>query len=136
MSEDRKRYGRIEPTCNIETVLDGRGGIFTWFPDEPIQEFSRICYNPGTVRGEHYHPEFTEYLLITSGYGAIVFKEPNKDRDVIHVSEGECIYASPGVAHTVIPFVPLTAVAMLTKKWDDCENPIIKEELTGNIKEK
>ena len=28
----------IMPTCNLETVKDGRGGIFTWLPKEPLVE--------------------------------------------------------------------------------------------------
>tara|TARA_Y100000310_G_scaffold221576_1_gene223183 strand:- start:41352 stop:42128 length:777 start_codon:yes stop_codon:yes gene_type:complete len=131
-SESETGYGLIKPTCNIDASLDGSGGIFTWVPNKAIKEFSLIYYTPGTVRGEHHHPEFIEYLLILDGSGQIVFKEPSRDREVVPLSKGDCIYASPGIAHTVVPITPLSAVAMLTKKWDDCEEPITKVTITGN----
>ena len=27
---------KIDPACNLDTVRDGRGGIFTFLPDKPI----------------------------------------------------------------------------------------------------
>ena len=53
----------IQPFCNLETVKDGRGGIFTWLPEEPIVEFNLLFFKPGKTRGFHYHPHFIEYLL-------------------------------------------------------------------------
>ncbi len=32
----------LQPTCNLETVKDGRGGIYTWLPNEPIVEFNLL----------------------------------------------------------------------------------------------
>ena len=61
------KFGNIEiltPSCNLSTIDDGRGGIFTWIPDEPLKEFNMLYFKPGKVRGNHYHPEFTEYFLI------------------------------------------------------------------------
>ena len=37
--------------CNLDTVRDGRGGIFTWIPDEPIVEFNMLYFQPGKTRG-------------------------------------------------------------------------------------
>ena len=54
----------LNPTCNLETILDGRGGIFTWFPNEPLVEFNMLYFNSGKIRGLHYHPEFVEYSLV------------------------------------------------------------------------
>ena len=64
------KFGNIEiliPSCNLSTIDDGRGGIFTWIPDEPLMEFNMLYFKPGKVRGNHYHPEFTEYFLVTDG---------------------------------------------------------------------
>ena len=52
----------LKPDCNLETIRDGRGGIFTWIPKEPIVEFNMLYFNPGKVRGFHFHPHFIEYL--------------------------------------------------------------------------
>ena len=70
----------LHPSCNPETVRDGRGGIFTWTPPEPILEFSLIYYTPGRLRGLHYHDEFIEYLLIVDGEGALVWPNAKKGR--------------------------------------------------------
>ena len=29
----------LKPTCNMDTVRDGRGGIFTWVPQDKIPEW-------------------------------------------------------------------------------------------------
>ena len=34
----------LQPSCNLETVRDGRGGIFTWVPKEPILEFNLLFF--------------------------------------------------------------------------------------------
>ena len=39
----------LQPTCNIETVRDGRGGIFTWIPKEPIVEFNLLFFKPENI---------------------------------------------------------------------------------------
>ena len=40
----------LKPDCNLETIRDGRGGIFTWIPKEPIVEFNMLYFNPGKVK--------------------------------------------------------------------------------------
>ena len=34
----------LHPTCNLDTIKDGRGGIFTWIPEEPIVEFNMLFF--------------------------------------------------------------------------------------------
>ena len=62
----------IIPSCNLDTVKDGRGGIFTFIPKDPIVEFNYNIIKAGKVRGNHYHPEFDEYYLVVSGQGVLV----------------------------------------------------------------
>ena len=31
---------KLSPTCNLDTIRDGRGGIFTFYPEDPIVEIS------------------------------------------------------------------------------------------------
>jgi len=130
------KYGIYRPSCNIETVLDGRGGIFTWVPEESIKEFNLLYFAPGASRGDHYHPEFTEYFLVVDGSGTMVFKESNQNRKIFHMSRGDCTYAKPGIAHAFHAINPVIAVAMLSKPWDNCNFPIIHEEVTGKTKVK
>ena len=115
----------LYPSCNIDTVLDGRGGIFTWLPKEPIMEYNMLYFNPGKSRGFHYHPEFVEYILVVDGQGTMVVKD-KKNKKIIHLSKGISTRTGKNVYHTIQAITELTLVAMLTKKWDECKNPVIR----------
>ena len=65
---------KIDPACNLDTIRDGRGGIFTFYPGKPIVEFNFQFVNKGKIRGNHYHPEFDEYYLFTEGSAVVVTK--------------------------------------------------------------
>lgn len=121
----------LSPTCNLTTVRDGRGGIFTWRPAEPLVEFNLLYFQPGKVRGFHYHPEFVEYLLVVDGNGVLVTREdpddPGSPERSFHLAKGTCTRADVGTYHTVYAITAMTIVAMLTKAWDDCQTPIVQE---------
>lgn len=117
------------PSCNVDTVKDGRGGIFTWIPQDPILEFNLLYFTPGATRGNHYHPEFVEYSLIVEGQGIIVTRDPGNKERVIHVSKGSCVRTPKGVIHTIYAITNLTVMAFLTKPWDDCRAPIVREDI-------
>ncbi len=129
-----KKHDKIEilkPQCNLETVRDGRGGIFTWIPEEPLVEFNMLYFQPGKTRGFHYHPHFVEYSLVTEGSGVLVTRdEPhNKDTEsLIHLSKGVCIRTETNVFHTIYAITEMTIIAMLTKRWDESDPPIVKVE--------
>jgi len=119
----------LHPSCNIGTVKDGRGGIFTWIPEDAIVEFNMLYFTPGATRGDHYHPEFHEYFLVVEGSGIMVSRDPKKgdgERKIIHMSKGSCVRTPSGVVHTFYAIVPVTAIALLSKKWDDCDPPIVQ----------
>ena len=46
---------RITPSCNLNTVKDGRGGIFTFYPKDPIVEINFNIVKAGKIRGNHHH---------------------------------------------------------------------------------
>ena len=126
---------RIEvfrPTCNLDTVRDGRGGIFTWLPKEPILEFNMVVISPGKIRGLHYHEHFVEYMLIVSGQGVVVTKDDPWDKncseEFLMLSKGMCIRTPIGVVHTIYAISELTGVAMLTNPWDESDPPIVQVE--------
>ena len=122
---NEKRVEILQPSCNIATVQDGRGGIFTWLPREPVLEFNMIYFQPGKTRGNHFHPEFNEYFLVVEGSGVMVWKVNVSDPDnIIHMSKGTCVRTPIGVAHAFYAITPVTAIAMLTKEWDKCDPPI------------
>ncbi len=118
------------PTCNPETVRDGRGGIFTWVPQDKLAEFNLLYFQPGKTRGNHYHPEFHEYFLIVDGQGVMVTKDDaDAPEEVIHMSKGMCVRTPMGVAHAFYAITPVSAVSLLTKPWDDCNPPIVRMDV-------
>ena len=120
---------RFEPTCNLDTVRDSRGGIFTWIPSEPILEWNLLFFNPTKIRGNHYHPEFVEYLLVVDGYGVMVFRDTDGSECFLHLSTGQCVRTPKNVSHAFYAIKHTTAMAFLTKNWDKCNPPIQKEEV-------
>jgi len=121
---------KLLPSCNLDTVRDGRGGIFTFIPKDPIVEFNFNIIKAGKVRGNHYHPEFDEYFLLTSGEGVLVTRDsPDVKEEFIYLSKGHCTFTPKGTRHVFVAISDCTAVAMLTKKWDECKQPIVHENL-------
>jgi len=120
---------RIQPACNLATVRDGRGGIFTFWPEKPVVEFNFQFINKGTMRGNHYHPEFDEYYLFTEGNGVVVTKNDEGKEEFLYVGIGDCIFIPQGVSHVTYAITDIKYVTFLTKKWDDCEKPIVHEDL-------
>jgi mannose-6-phosphate isomerase-like protein (cupin superfamily) len=126
----REKPRLLRPSCDIKTLLDGRGGIFTWIPEDDIKEFNILYFNTGIIRGNHYHPEFVEYFLVVEGAGAMVYKEEKGTPDnVVHMSKGTCVRTPAGVAHAFQAITPVTAIALLTKPWDDCKKPIVRIDI-------
>jgi mannose-6-phosphate isomerase-like protein (cupin superfamily) len=121
----------LHPTCNLATLSDGRGGIFTWLPQDAIVEFNMLYFQPGKTRGNHFHPEVNEYFLIVEGEGAMVSRDadaPNGQR-LIHMSKGMCVRTPIGVSHAFYAITRVTAIALLSKRWDDCHPPIVREDM-------
>lgn len=123
------RIRKIEPACNLDTVRDERGGIFTFYPDQPIVEFNFQFVNKGSVRGNHYHPEFDEYYLFTRGNAVVVTKEKDDKEAFIYVGPGDCVHIPKGVPHVTYAITDLNVVTFLTKKWSDCIQPIVHKNL-------
>ncbi len=123
------RIKKIDPSCNLDTVRDGRGGIFTFYPDNPIVEFNFQFINKGKIRGNHYHPEYDEYYLITEGNGIMVSKTGDGKDEFLYVGKGGCLHIPQGVSHVLYAITDCTIVTFLTKKWDDCAQPIVHENL-------
>ena len=91
-------------------MLDGRGIILTWVPQDKIAEYNLVYFRPGSVRGNHYHPEFDEYLLIVSGEGIMIWKESvDAPEHVVHLSRGGCVRAPSGLIHAFHATMETTA---------------------------
>ena len=126
---------KLTPTCNLDTVRDGRGAIFTFIPKDPIVEFNHLFINANKIRGNHFHPEFDEYFLLVSGEAVAVTRDsPDSKEEFIYLSKGQGILTPKGTSHVIHAITDCEAVAMLTKKWDESTPPIIHEDLTTNKK--
>ena len=83
----------FKPACNLNTIRDGRGAIFTFVPDQPILEWTHQFIKAGKIRGNHCHPEFDEYILLVDGNGVEVEKDPDTGKDCfVNLSKGDCVY--------------------------------------------
>lgn len=108
---------------------DGRGAISTFLPPEAIVEYNLVTLHAGLVRGMHWHPHFIEYILVTNGHGWMRWRD--KDGGQVHIEElkpGFSSRAIPGVVHAVTADTDLTFVAMLTRRWDSCDPPIVRAD--------
>lgn len=56
-----------EKNKNLEIHKDDRGVIADVFYNSDIQHVAIIESNPNTIRGNHYHKETTQYMLMTKG---------------------------------------------------------------------
>jgi mannose-6-phosphate isomerase-like protein (cupin superfamily) len=126
-----KDIEQLEPSCNLDTVRDGRGGIFTFYPEDPVVEFNFNIVNAGNIRGNHHHPEFDEYYVLTSGEGVLIYKDKsnNDKEEFLYLSRGACTRTKKGTSHVFRAITDCTLVVLLTKKWDDCDIPIVHENL-------
>tara|TARA_Y100000034_G_C6897865_1_gene414420 strand:- start:1444 stop:1818 length:375 start_codon:yes stop_codon:yes gene_type:complete len=117
----------LKPSVNTATLEDGRGGIFTYFPEiGQIAEWSYIVTHKGTDRGHHHHPEFDEYIMFVDGHGC--YTEKYGDEEFVHlVGPGDCLYIPKDSNHTFKPLEDCKLIALLTKKWDDCDIPIVRD---------
>ncbi len=129
----KQKLGDIEilrSACNLTTIKDGRGAIFTWIPDEPILEFNMLHFNPCKVRGNHFHPEFTEYFLVVDGIVVMITKDPVSGKEInMQASSGTCFKTPPNTPHAVYAITQSICISMLTKQWDECVPPIIHEDI-------
>ena len=57
----------VSANCNLMTLRDGRGGIFTYYPDDPIVEWNLLFTRAGESRGFHFHKEFDESSWLVFG---------------------------------------------------------------------
>ena len=124
------RIKQFKPACNLNTVKDGRGAIFSFVPKVPIVEWTHQFIKSGKVRGNHCHPEFDEYILLVSGEGMEVEKNTKTGEEEFHyMAKGECIFIPRNTYHVFLAITDCESVSFLTKRWNDCNKPIIHENL-------
>jgi len=113
----------LAPDINDKGV-DNRGAIYSYIPMDSIVEFVYIDTKAGVRRGQHFHTEFDEYILLVHGEGLYLETLEDKTIRKIIFGPGQCIYIPSGTAHTFVPLTDCKQVSFLTKRWNDCINPI------------
>ena len=130
---EKNKFGDIEiltPNCNPSTITDGRGAIFSWVPEDSIKEFTMLFFSPGKVRGNHYHPEFTEYFLVVDGEVALFTIDPVTGKQIVLLcGKGLCFRTPSGVPHAVQAISNATCISFITLPWDEAEKPIVYVDL-------
>ena len=120
----------INPSCNLNTIRDGRGAIFSYVPKKPIMEWTHQFIKADKIRGNHCHPEFDEYILLVDGQGVEVEKDMNNEQEYfVPMSKGTCIFIPRNTYHVFLAIEDCQSVSFLTKPWDDCDQPIIHQNL-------
>jgi dTDP-4-dehydrorhamnose 3,5-epimerase-like enzyme len=120
----------VEPACNLNTIKDGRGAIFSFVPPQPIAEWTHQFIKAGTIRGNHYHPEFDEYVLLINGAGVEVEKNRKTKKEYfIQMGKGSCIFIPRNTLHVFMAITDCESVSFLTKAWDACKVPIVHENV-------
>jgi mannose-6-phosphate isomerase-like protein (cupin superfamily) len=120
----------VQPSCNLSTIKDGRGAIFSYVPKAPNLEFTHQFIKAGKVRGNHCHPEFDEYILLINGSGVEIEKNiETGEEKFVQMSKGTCIFVPKNTYHVFLAITECESVSFLTKPWDACDVPIIHRDL-------
>ena len=82
---------------------DGRGAIINVL-EEPICHVAVITTKKGSIRGNHYHPEQTQYVYLVSGkYESVSknLKDKNSKEEKVMVEPNSLVITPPMIAHAM-----------------------------------
>lgn len=120
----------VKPSCNLSTIKDGRGAIFSFVPEAPIMEWTHQFITSDKIRGNHCHPGFDEYILLVNGQGIVVEKDIKTEEErFVHMAKGVCVFVPHNTYHVFRAITDCESVSFLTKRWNDCDTPIIHENI-------
>ena len=87
----------------LELHVDDRGSIVDLFYNEKISHIALVVSEPGVIRGNHYHKETTQHILITKGSLEYWYKPvgSSKDAKMILAGEGDLISTKPNEIHAL-----------------------------------
>lgn len=92
---------------NVETPLqkheDDRGVIADIFYNDNLHHVSIIKSNKGAIRGNHYHKETTQYMLITKGSLEYWYKplDGNEKPNFVLLKQGDFVETPPNEIHAL-----------------------------------
>jgi len=98
-----KRNIRDVEDTHLELHEDDRGSIVDVFYDDHIEHVTVVKSNPGAIRGNHYHKETTQHMLITKGALEYWYKPLDSDEDasMVLLKEGDLVTTEPNEVHAL-----------------------------------
>ncbi len=87
----------------LELHEDARGSISDIFYQETINHVAIIKSEPGVIRGNHYHKETTQHMLMTKGSLEYWHKKFDSDEpaEMIVAKEGDLVSTPPFEIHAL-----------------------------------
>ena len=91
---------RKEP---LEMFEDERGKILDIFYKDDIQHVAQIDSKPNIIRGNHYHKETTQHMLMISGSMEYWYKKFGSDEEpkMVYLKKGDLVSTPPFEIHTL-----------------------------------
>ena len=91
---------RKEP---LEMFEDERGKILDIFYKDDIQHVAQIDSEPNIIRGNHYHKETTQHMLMISGSMEYWYKKFGSDEEpkMVFLKKGDLVSTPPFEIHTL-----------------------------------
>ena len=92
------------PNPPLEKHEDDRGCIVDVFYKDDIDHVASIKTNPNSVRGNHYHKQTTQHILITSGSLEYWYKPVDSDEPAKFVvaNVGDLVSTPPNEIHALV----------------------------------
>ena len=88
---------------SLELHEDARGQIVDVFYNENIEHVTLVTSRPGAIRGNHYHKETTQHMLIVEGELEYWYKplDSTSDPEMVVVKEGDVLTTEPNEIHAL-----------------------------------
>jgi|TARA_R110002012_G_scaffold64648_2_gene169832 hypothetical protein len=98
-----KRHNNNIDNTNLELHSDSRGYIVDLFYNDNINHVAKIVSVPNSIRGNHYHKETTQHMLITKGYLEYWYKPVNSNEPakMVLAETGDIISTKPNEIHAL-----------------------------------
>ena len=92
-----------EQNAPLELFKDDRGIITDIFYKENIEHVAQIDSEPNVIRGNHYHKETTQHMLMISGSMEYWYKNVGSDEEpkVVYLKKGDLVSTPPLEIHTL-----------------------------------
>ena len=87
----------------LEMHVDDRGSIVDLFYNEDINHVASVTSEPNAIRGNHYHKETTQHMLMTKGSLEYWYKPANSDEapQMVIANEGDLVSTRPNEIHAL-----------------------------------